>query len=340
MNDLSTGDYSLERLEINDALATFTTPNAIDPLLAQVRAAIDAFVPDVTTASGRKAIASIANKVAKAKVHLDNEGKKLADVQKEVPKKIDACRKHIRDTLDAWKDEVRAPLTEWEAKEDARIDRHKAAIQWLELRTSDIAGLDAGELSSNLASVNALAVGPECEEYEAAYAAAKLKAIEALTKQLAIRQQYEAEQAELARLRAADAERQKKDHEERIAREAAERATREAAAKAETERRAAEIGAAREREAAERRELELRLQAEQAERRAVEAEAKAKRDTEAKAAKDAAEQASREADRTHRATVNKAALEAFMRRGLDESTSKHVITLIAQKEIPNVSINY
>src|SRR5690606_34102970 len=107
-------DRELVTIEPKNALAVFTEEKAIDPILARVRKEIDAFIPDITTASGRKAVASMAFKVAKSKTYLDGVGKKLVDEYKEIPKKIDATRKRVRDTLDEWKDEVRKPLTDWE----------------------------------------------------------------------------------------------------------------------------------------------------------------------------------------------------------------------------------
>src|SRR5690606_23508393 len=84
------------------------------------------------------------------------------------------------------------------------------------------------------------------EEFEAEAARAKDKAVSSLRAALVAREKYEAEQAELARLRAEAEAREQKEREERIAREAAERAQREAEAKAQAEREAAiQIGSGR-----------------------------------------------------------------------------------------------
>ncbi len=85
------------------ALAVFTTPGAIDPILADIRKRIDAFVGDVTTKRGREEIASFAYKLARSKTFIDDAGKTLVAEMKEIPKKIDASRKHVRDTLDLWR---------------------------------------------------------------------------------------------------------------------------------------------------------------------------------------------------------------------------------------------
>lgn len=329
----------LVTLPAGDALAVFTSPDAIDPILARVRAEIDAFVPDISTTKGRKEVASIAHKVAKAKTFLDDAGKKLADQQKEIPKKIDATRKRIRDTLDAWKDEVRAPLTQWEEAEEARIETHKKALSDLSAM-ADVSGLSATQINDRLAAADAVLVGEHCEEYLAQYVAIKDSTIKSLREAHAKQITHEEEQAELARLRAEEAARKAREREEQIAREAAEHARKDAEAKAEADRKKAEAEANAARNAAEKRELELKLQAEAAERRAAEAEAKAKREAEQKAAREAEETAKREADKTHRAKINKAALDALMREGISEDVAKQVITLIAQRAVPHISIGY
>ena len=103
-----------------NALAIFTATNGLDPYLDKIREEIDAFVPDLTSADGRKDIASIAYKVAKSKTALDKTGKALVSRLKEQPKLVDAERKRMRVLLDLWREEVRRPLAEWEDAEQIR----------------------------------------------------------------------------------------------------------------------------------------------------------------------------------------------------------------------------
>lgn len=338
MNDMTPNE--LVTIETANALTIFTTPNAIDPLLERVRKEIDGFRPDVTTDKGRKAIASMAYKVARAKTYLDDAGKTLADQQKEIPKKIDACRKRIRDTLDQWRDEVRAPLTEWENAEKARVQRHKDNIALLSSLWA-VDGMDAASIKRRLLQAEGFPISEaECEEFLSDYAAEKDAAVASLKKSLAAREEYEAQQAELARLRAAEAARVQKEREEQIARDAAEAARKAAEAKAAAEAIAAEKAARREREAAERRELELKLQAEQAERRAAEAEARAKREAEQKAAREAAEAARREADKQHREAVVNDAVAALVAGGVDRASAETAIALIVDRKVPRVAVSF
>lgn len=311
------------------ALAVFTTADAIDPYLERIRKEIDAFVPDISTSTGRKAVASMAYKVARSKTYLDGVGKKLVDEQKDIPRKIDACRKRVRDTLDQWRDEVRQPLTDWESAEDARQGRHKAEIA----RIDGLGGIDANSpseaISAALADIEGISVGDHCEEYVAAYAQAKDQAVGQLKAKLAARLTHEAEQAELERLRKEKAEREQREREERIRQEGAAKAKAEAEAAAKAERDRMEAAAKAERDAAERRELELKLAAEAAERRAIEAAQRAKEDAERKIREEAAERARREADRDHRAKINRIAVAAFKDQGLSEDIAKTAVKAIA-----------
>ncbi|MDR2333703.1 MAG: hypothetical protein LBE61_09485 [Burkholderiaceae bacterium] len=339
------------------ALQVYSAPQGLDPYLAKIKEELDAFVPDVTTKKGRDAIASIAYKVAKGKTALDNIGKDLVAELKDVPKKIDAERKRMRELLDQWKDEVRAPLTAWEEAEEARQARHKTGIELIQQAalTHDFA---AHTLRTALAAIEARVIDSSWEEFEAEAHRAKARTVEVLQKAIAEREKQEAEQAELARLRAEAAAREQREREERIAREAAERAQREAEAKAQAEREAAIRREQEAKAAAERRELELKLAAERAEREkaeAVQREQQAKADAErraaeaveaekrrvaAQAAAEAAEAKRRERDKAHKAVINRAALEAFVAGGMTEEAARLAVTLIVKKSIPAVSIAY
>ncbi|MNT69520.1 hypothetical protein D3C72_2078460 [compost metagenome] len=70
----------------------------------------------------------MAHKIARSKTALEAVGKKVSADLKLIPKKVDAERKRVWDTLEAWQEEVRRPLNEWQAAEDARVERHNAAI--------------------------------------------------------------------------------------------------------------------------------------------------------------------------------------------------------------------
>lgn len=322
------------------ALSYFTTDKAMDPLLARIRQEIDAFVPDVATPVGRKAIASMAYTVAQSKTYLESVGKALADEQKEIPKKIDACRKHLRDTLDQWRDEVRKPLTDWEEAEEARIKKHTDFITALNEISRLAPGRDSAGLRDSLAFVEAVAIGPVCEEFDAEYARAKDAARASLTEELPKAEKREAEQAELLRLREESAARAEQDRIEKIRRDAAEGARLAADAEAQRKIDAERVAAQHrldEQAAATRRAEE---EAAAAQRREADTAARLKREAEEKAAQEKADAEAREANKRHCAAINRKALKAFEDGGMTEKQATLAVTLIAQKKIPNVTIFY
>jgi colicin import membrane protein len=359
------------------ALTMFTSDGGkdLEPLLAEVREKIDSWTcPGTDTKRARDEIASFAFKVVRSKTALEKVGKALAAEAKLIPGKIDASRRRINTTLDAWAAEVRAPLDAWEVAEDARIKRHREKVDHLNaIVAAPMAGTSASmellAIRNQIALVEAIVIGPVCEEFEAEYARAKDAALRALRTALADRERYDAEQAELSRLRAQEAEREaarKKEAEaaavverERLAREREDRAAAEAVEnerrRAEQEqlraRHEAERAAERERQDAERRERELREQAEAAERRAAEAEARAKREAaqavadakkreEEQRAAERAEAERRENNKRIAAAVNRKARDALMAGGLAEDAAELAVRLIASRKVPAVTISY
>ncbi len=342
------------------ALTVYSTAGGLDPYLACIKAEIDAFEPDISTAKGRAAIASMAFKVAKIKTAIEALGKTVSAELKEIPKKVDAERKRTREKLEQWQAEVRRPLTEWEEAEEKRKQERELWIEGLRLdRTAVYEESTAEILQINIDCIEKVEIdGDWLGEYEVEAHRVKSESLEMLRDALAKRQRYEAEQAELAKLRAEAAAREQKDREERIAREAEERARREAEAKAQAERdaaakREADAKAAAERaereklEAIERqKQAEARAEAEKlaAEQRAKEAAerarlAEAKRQADEKA-REEAEAKRREADRIHRQSILRAAKEAIMEFGFTEEQAVKVVKLIAAGKVPNVSISY
>lgn len=343
----------LTLIQPSNALAIFTAGSGLDPYLAQVRAEIDNFTPDVSTRKGRDAVASMAYRVAKIKTYLDGVGKDLVDEHKEIPKKIDAERRRVRDILDSWKEEVRAPLTKWERMEEERVAGIKAILQELDACASDLALDKSSEcIRDRLAEVEAQPINATIfAEYLDAAKAIHGNAIASLHVALEAAIKRESEAAELEALRAEKAKRDQADAEARAKKEAQDHLERierekEQAAKVAAEREK-EAAAAREKaqaQAAAQREAALQRQAEEAKERAVRAEAEAKVRAEAavaeKARQEEAERVKRERDKKHKAAINQGALAALVSGGVNEEQAKLVITLIAKKLIPAVSINY
>lgn len=350
----------LQVLEQNVIVSAFNNANGIQAIVDQIKAQVSSIVPDVTTAKGRKEIASLAYKVAQSKSAIDAEGKKLKEQYTVVTNKIDADRKFARDELDAERDRIRQPLTDWENAEKDRVEKHENAIEAIKnfANNNFLITANSSMIEGAIATLNDQAIDSSFEEYEEQAKLAKLETLETLRNALSETQSLEAERAELERLRQAEIERLQKERDEKIAREAADKARVEAEAKAladrkraEQEKLEAEQREARlklEKEQAELREQQLKLQAierekqaeidrqkaVEAERLRIEQEAKAKADAELK------EQQAREANKAHKKKICNEALQGLMSIGVSEELGKQILQAIHKGEVPHVSINF
>lgn len=343
--------------------------NKLDAFYDRVAREVQGEAPDLTTKKGRDRIASQAAKVSRSKTAVEKPGRDYLKRIKELPKTIETELRAFTQKMDALRDEVRAPLTKWEEAEEERQKRHKAGIEWFRLRADENRDLDATEIKVALSEVDARIVDASWEDFETEAHRVKARALDALAKALAAREQYEADQAELARRRAADAERERVEREASVAREAEDRARRAAEAQAQAERDAVTRREAEAKAAAERRELELQLQTERAEAAAAKAErdraeaqqraererieaeqrhaqevARARQAEVQRQADEAAridrETRAREADKAHKGKINRATLDAFVAGGMTKACAKQAVTLIAMGKIPAVKINY
>ena len=346
-------------IEPTTAVALFTEGQGVAELLADIRQKATSLVPDITTAKGRKEVASIAHAVARTKTYLDGLGKEQTDKFKEIPKRIDANRKQIRDTLDALKDEVRAPLTQYEAAEEARVAALQSRLARLnELGSSASIEIAAADLQVILNEVEQNALDDTWQELLPQATVAKELAAKRLGEALAARQKYEAEQAELEQLRQKQAEQDRIDRERLIAEQAAEQARREEENRQRLEREAAqhrEQEAQRQAQVAQQAAEQARRDSEAAELARQQAEANAARQAEEAAARaaeqerqriadeqrqKAAEDAARAADMEHRRTINNAILMDLMGLGIDEGKAINLIKHIANNKIAHLTINY
>ncbi|MHA6128867.1 hypothetical protein ACX3YD_22230 [Pseudomonas fluorescens group sp. PF-1] len=294
------------------ALAVFSAPNGLDPYLQSVREEIDKFnasAPDVKTKKGQAAYRSIACDLATSKTKLDAMGKELVAELKDVPKKIDAERKRVRELLGAWQEEVRRPLTEWEAAEANKKREIEAWVGELRLDPQIISTADSEYLKISIGAFEGIVIdGDWLGEHEAEALRLKADTLAMLRTALEKRTKYEAEQAELVRLRAEAEAQAQRDREAQIAREAEERTRREAEERAQAERDAAAKREAEAKAAADRRELELKLAAEQSERAAAQA-AREKIEAEQRAAQQKIDDEKRHQQAMARAEADRVAAE-------------------------------
>ena len=183
-----------------------------------VRAEVCAEVPDLKTRKGRERIASLSATVSKRKASVEKPGRDYLRHIKTLPKVVEDELREFVSTMNTLRDEIRQPLTDWEATEQARKDRHVDAVQSIHDFCLDLSDINAAALLESIASVEAIRMGYQWEEFEAEAARAKDSTLIAVRAALIKREQYEAEQAELARLRAEKEAQAQRDREAEIAR--------------------------------------------------------------------------------------------------------------------------
>lgn len=337
--------------------ATFESSYLLN-LYQAVEREVTAEVPDITTKEGRARIKSLAAKVASSKTATDTPIRDYLREIKALPKILEANARDNVERYDSLKAQILAPLTE-AAKPQAEL------IEWLGTVPAMCGqpAITANELASLVAEVDQRCEGVEiwpenAKKFTALLETARLCVVTAHDKKV----EDEEREAELARLRAEALQREQEDRDRKIAEAAAAKAREEEAERAR-----------RDREAVERRAAEDKLRMEEQARRAAEAvrreqaakdelaAAQARAEQQAKEAAEQAEKAAiererqhqaqelaeqqrqakaRENDKANRVEKNREALVDFISAGIDEATAKTVITLIAKRQIRNISIAY
>ena len=320
-------------------VAAYGDDAKMDAILTRIETDALSIAPDLSTASSRKEIASLAFKVARSKTALDEIGKTVTEDARKRIDAVNAKRRDVRERLDTLKVRVRAPLDEWEAAEAARVADLEDRLKDF---SEDLPGLDApsAEVKHVIGEIEAIPIDDTWAEFKDRAQAAKTGTLNVLRDLLEKAKVREAERAELERLRAEAAAREEEDRrrqaEERRKAEAA-RIEQEKAEAAERAARAAEERAARaQAEAEARHQRELAAAAER-ERLAVEAERKRIADEQARA--EAARKA-READEARRAQVRSDiwnAIEDVLTADMDNEDPASLVTeAIMAGRIPHV----
>ncbi|MFS1560266.1 hypothetical protein ACLIL2_006345 [Acinetobacter radioresistens] len=331
----------LQILEQNVIVAAFSKAGGTDELFEHIAQQVRSHVPDVTTKKGRDAIGSLAMKISKSKTLIEKCGKELVAEQKAQIKVIDDDRISVVKKFDELRNEILAPRDAWEQAEKDRIAKHEAAIRAVRsLYDESTANQEAHVIKGYIFDLEKLEIDSSSEEFEQEAKIAKFETLEKLRTALVSREKYEAEQAELERLRKAEQERLQREHEERIAREAAEKATREAEEKARFEAERVQ----REKAEAEQREARLRAEKEAAELRAVQAAENERKRIEAEqAAKAEAERQAeivRQANQAHKKKICNEALKGLLALGVDEAKGKEILQAINKGLVAHVSIKF
>ena len=221
------------------------------PMLEQCKLIARGLVADATTKEGAATRKALSRKLAGLKNAIEDEGKKVAAALKAKPKIIDATRKAVKDTLEMLQDEVMKPVKEIEDRKNEIIEisnipasaigcdsygiqdvlnvleghAHDEAY-WKESYAEAVAALNESRRQLNAMLETALKQEEQQREYE------RLKAEEAE------RNRKAAEEAAKAKAEAEEAKRKAEDAER--ARIAAEEAQKKAEAEAERAKQQAE----------------------------------------------------------------------------------------------------
>jgi len=331
--------FELEIADQNIVVAAFRKPGGTAELFERIAQEARSHVPDVTTKKGRDQIGSLAMKVSKSKTFIEKCGKELVAEQKAQIKLIDDDRIATVKKFDELRNEILAPRDAWEQAEKDRVQAIQDKIAQFDSGRVDI-GSPLSLIVSVIAEVEAIVIDESFAKYQEQAKLQKYECLEVLRKVQVEREKYEAEQAELERLRQAEILRQQQERDAQIAREAAEKATREAEEKArsEAERVQREKLEAEQREArlkAEKEAAELRaVQAAENERKRIEAEQAAKAEAERKAAEE------READQAHKKLICSEALKGLTDLGVSVDQGKAILNAINKGLVPHVSIKF
>ena len=306
------------------------TEGAMDSVLHEIEEEVLGFIPDLSTVTSRKEIASLAMKVSKSKVVIDKAGKELTAEWKSKAKLVDSSRKEARDFLDMLRDRVRKPLTEWETEKKAKEEQELLNKELSEAFIDAIAMNDLFNRERDLAERERLILeAQENERQRIATERAEIKRVEREKKikedaiiEGKLKAEREAKQAiedaKLAEARAIEKQEQLKQRAVEIAQ------------KAEEERIEAKRVAEQDKiDAINATALNALKKAEQEKFRAV-AEQEARDDADKKRAENL----------EHRRFVNHKALSDLTENGVNESDAKIFIKLIASGMVTGITINY
>ena len=321
-----------------------------DPIIEGLKKEAAKFEGDITTAKGRKEIASFARKFSTAKSYLDKLGKTLSDEYRAKIAPINVERNKIETCCNELRDQIRKPLTDWEDAEKERVQRHENAIQFINNHL-EVEFEDSAHVAKLIEMVKGVMVGEVFEEFELAATKAKEAALTQLEAKFIVLQNAEKHKAEAERLEKERLEKEQKECEEKIAEEAAEKAKQEAEEKAKAEAEEKDRLAREAIEKAERETLEAKLETERVEKEKREAAEQADRDKEQavedekkrqtiQAEADRTAEEKRQANKRHRNKIHKEAKASMLEQGISEEDATMFVTLVKDELVKHITIDY
>lgn len=315
---------------------------------------------DMGKSKDRDEVRSMASKVTKSKTMLNAARLEMtAGLRKEV-EEINAAGKVLTAGLAEIADEVRAPLTAWETAEKEREDLVETTIARIKAAALVTISDTAASVSARGNEIYEIEIDPAVFKKRTDEATdAQAVTIKALHEAMNVLREREEAQAELAKMKTAEAERlakeaeelrqreaaeaaaraeqEAKEREERLKQEAADKAWRDAEQAAEQARLAAEREAQRQIDEANARAAQAEAERQAELKRIADKEAEDKRIAEAQAA----EQARRERSRKHRADIMGKIKHALIEHGkITEAEAVAITKAMVAGNVPNVSVQF
>jgi len=333
--------------DVKDLPDLYMKDGALMDLVTRIQKDVRAHHIDASTAEGRKFATSLSSKVSSSKVLIEKAGKELTEDWRKKTAAVNAVKKEAVEALEALRDEVKAPVKAWEAAETERV--RKIQQQMLIFDTDQLTAMSsAAEIKALLNRIEETAVTEEAfAEFTMDAETAKAEAVKKYTADLSVAEGREAQERELAELRAEKAKREAEEEarraeearkaeeaaaeEARLARAAAEEETRK---KAEEEREKARAAAAqREKEEAERKHQEELAAAKREAEEAADRE-RARIAEEQRKADEAREKAL--ADEKNRARIRADIIQAMAK--IEPRSMPAIVDAMIAGKIPNVKV--
>lgn len=235
----------IEEIEDSNVPQVFQK-GGLRPIIDAIKIKAKQEVNDVTTAKGRKEIASLAYSITRSKTYLDSKGKDYVATLKALPGVVDQERRNMRTELDELAEEIRKPLTQWEEAEEARVALIREKIDFIKTtglpedgHTGDgFSAYSSSEIQGFIKALEATAIDDSFEEFAVEAAKEKDGMLTQLRAQFIILKNEEEETAKKARAEEARLKQEREDREQKIADDAAAKAKKEA--EEETQRKADE----------------------------------------------------------------------------------------------------
>lgn len=201
--DADTKETGISLLVSSTPAVILTDPNKAGELYAHIKSEIAAFVPDLTTATGRKAIGSLAFKISRTKTAIDDAGGEMAEALRTQVSALTKTRNTIKSELDKLRDLARKPLTDWEEADAKRVEDCNKVMADLKRAQVLPLGTTSEQAAERLATIVAVDLpAGTFRELHTAAETLKQQTVSILTAAVESLKQSEADARELEALRA------------------------------------------------------------------------------------------------------------------------------------------